>query len=106
MSKKKKNKVKPVESKRFYISRSKFCSGHTTTSDANNLVCFCPYDEEYTYVYSKEHLDKTEYSCGCVRYFNKYYTEFNFHPAIWNDFFDIKLSPGQSNVPIELKIIK
>lgn len=104
MSKTKKNKK--VKEKYIYLSRSKFCRNHTTTSDANNVACFCPYDEEYAFVYVPSHLGTTEYSCGCIRLFNKYYPEFNYHINIWNDFFDISLYPGQQNVPAQINISK
>ncbi len=102
MSKKKKKVIQHF----IYLSRSKFCKNHTSSSDANNTVCICPYDEEYAVVYSDKHLDRTEYSCGCVRLFNKYYPDFNYHPAIWNDFYNISLHPGQQNVPAQIYISK
>lgn len=78
------------------VSRSVICSN----SECDNHL------DQYAIVMSKTHLLEEIFDCGCKQFTNKYYIEFNFPSIIWDEIFEVKLSPGEKLVNFKLERIK
>ncbi len=82
------------------VSRSRRCGKND---------CQLPYlddDGNYCIVFTESHLSDEKFDCGCRIFKNKYYLELNYYYIIWNEIFNLHLSPGERLVKCKSQRIK
>lgn len=91
----------------FFASRDRLCKFAISPNQDDWVKCHLPsghhYEDTYSIVYKKEHLDVQKYDCGCLIYRNKYHPEFSFPELIWIDFFGEEIGLGDKLVKFSIR---
>lgn len=84
----------------MYLYRDKNCKFATSTDNAEWKKCKNTEEilDGYTLVAHTKHVYTQELECGCIIHTNRYFRDWRFPIAVWEEMTNVVLKPGQEAI--------